>query len=38
MVDINCWLKVVFKDESGKFFTDIMGLKEISEKEGVNQV
>ena len=28
MADINCWLKVVFKDGSGKFFTDIMSLKE----------
>ena len=28
MVDINCRLKVVFKDGSGKFFTDIMRLKE----------
>ena len=27
MVDINCGLKLVFKDGSGKFFTDIMILK-----------
>ena len=27
MVDINCRLKVDFKDGSGKFFTDIMSLK-----------
>ena len=38
MVDINCWLKVVFKDRSGKFFTDIMSLKEILKKEVINQV
>ena len=38
MVDINCWLKVVFKDGSGKLFTNNMSLKEILEKEGVNQV
>ena len=38
MVDINCWLKVVFKDGGGKFFTDNMILKEILEKEGINQV
>ena len=38
MVDINCWLKVVFKDGSGKCCTDIMTLKEILEKEGINQV
>ena len=38
MVDINCQLKVVFKDGNGKFFTDIMSLKEILEKEGTNQV
>ena len=38
MVDINCQLKVVFKDRGGKFFTDIMILKEILEKEGISQV
>ena len=38
MVDINCRLKVVFKYGSDKFFTDIMSLKEIFEKEGINQV
>ena len=38
MVDINCRLKVVFKDETGKSFTDNMSLKEILEKEGINQV
>ena len=38
MVDINCRLKVVFKDGSGKFFTNIISLKEILEKEGINQV
>ena len=38
MVDINCWLKVVFMDGSGRFFTNIMSLKEISEKEGISQV
>ena len=38
MVDINCRLKVVFKYGSDKFFTDIMSLKEILEKEGINQV
>ena len=38
MVDINCRLKVVPKDGSGKFFTDILGLKEILEKEGISQV
>ena len=38
MVDINCRLKVVFKYDSDKFFTDIMSLKEILEKEGINQV
>ena len=38
MVDINCRLKVVFNDGSGKFFTNIMSLKEILEKEGINQV
>ena len=35
---INCRLKVVLKDGSGKFFTDILGLKEILEKEGISQV
>ena len=38
IVDINCRLKVVFKDGRGKFFTDIMSLKEILEKGGINQV
>ena len=38
MADINCRLKVVFKDGRGKFFTDNMSLKEILEKEGINQV
>ena len=38
MTDINCQLKVVLKDGSVKFFTDIMSLKEILEKEGTNQV
>ena len=38
MVDINCRLKVVFKDGRGKFFTDIMSLKEILEEGGINQV
>ena len=38
MVDINCRLKVALKDESSKFFTDIMSLKEILEKEGTDQV
>ena len=38
MVDINCRLKVVFKDGSGKFFTDNMILKEISETESSNKV
>ena len=38
IVDVNFRLKVVFKDGSGKFFTDIMSLKEILEKEGINQV
>ena len=38
MLDINCRLKVVFKDGSGKFFTNIISLKEILEKEGINQV
>ena len=38
MADINCRLKVVFKDGSGQFFTDNMSLKEILEKEGINQV
>ena len=38
MADINCWLKVVLEDGSGKFFTDIMSLKEILEKEGTYQV
>ena len=38
MVDINCRLKVVFKDGGGKFFTDIMILKEILKKEGISQV
>ena len=33
MFDINCRLKVVLKDGSGKFFTDIMNLKEILENE-----
>ena len=38
MVDIHCWLKLVFMDGSGKFFTNIMSLKEILEKEGISQV
>ena len=38
MVDINCRLKIVFKDGSGKFFTDIMSLKEILEEKGINHV
>ena len=38
MADIHCWLKVIFKDGGGKFFTDNMGLKEILEREGINQV
>ena len=38
MTDINCRLKVVFKDGRDKFFTDIMSLKEILEKGGINQV
>ena len=38
MVDINCRLEVVFKDGSGKFFTNIMSLKNILEKEGINEV
>ena len=38
MADINCRLKVVFKDESGNFFTKNISLKEILEKEGINQV
>ena len=38
MVDINCRLKVVFKDGGSKFFTDIMILKEILKKEGISQV
>ena len=38
IVDVNFRLKVVFKDGSSKFFTDIMSLKEILEKEGINQV
>ena len=37
MVDINCQLKVVFKDGSGKLFTAIMSLKKVLEKEGINQ-
>ena len=37
MADINCQLKVVFKDGSGKFFTAIMSLKKVLEKEGINQ-
>ena len=37
-IDINCRLKVVFKDGSDKFLTENMGLKEIFVKEGVNQV
>ena len=36
MVDINSWLEVFFKDASGKFFTNIMSLKNILEKEGIN--
>ena len=38
MADMNCPLKVVFKDGSGKIFTDIKSLKKILEKEGINQV
>ena len=38
MADINCRLKVVFKDGSGNFFAKNISLKEISEKEGINQV
>ena len=38
MVDIKFLLKVVFKDGSGKLFTNNMSLKEILEKEGINQV
>ena len=38
MADINCRLKVVLKDGSGNFFTDIMTLKEILENEGITQV
>ena len=38
IVDVNFRLKVVFKNGSSKFFTDIMSLKEILEKEGINQV
>ena len=38
MVDLNCRLKVVLKDGSSKFFTEIMSLKEILEREGTNQV
>ena len=38
MADIHCWLKVIFKDGGGKFFTDNMGLKEILERKGINQV
>ena len=38
MVDINCRLKVVFKDGSGKFFTNIMSFKETLEKKGISQV
>ena len=38
IVYINWRLKVVFKDGRGKFFTDIMSLKEILEKGGINQV
>ena len=38
MADIYCRLKVVFQDRCGKFFTDNMSLKEILEKEGINQV
>ena len=38
MGDINCRLKVVSKDRGGKFFIDILSLKEILEKEGINQV
>ena len=38
MVDINCRLKILFKDGSGKFFIDIMSLKEILEEKGINHV
>ena len=38
MVDINCRLKVVFKDGSGKFFTNIMSFKETLEEKGISQV
>ena len=38
MININCPLKVLFKDGSSKFFTDIMSLNEILEKEGINEV
>ena len=38
MLDINCRLKVVFKDGSGKFFTNIMSFKETLEKKGISQV
>ena len=38
MFDINCRLKVVFKDGSGKCFIDSISLKEILEKLGINQV
>ena len=38
MVVINCRLKVVFKDWSVIFFNNNMSLKEILEKEGINQV
>ena len=38
MVDINCRLKVVFKDGSRKRFTDNISLKGILERKGINQV
>ena len=38
MVDINCRLKVAFKDGNGKFYNGNMRLTEILAKEGVNQV
>ena len=36
MVDINCRLKVVFRDGSGKFCTDNMSLKEVFQKKDIN--
>ena len=38
MADINCLLKIVLKDGSGEFFTDIMSLTVILEKKGIHQV